>query len=120
MTSATTIVSTCRARQTRVSKIEQYIAGHIDEELSLQTLANQFGMTPSYLSQYFHKKIGTCISERIASERVEVSKILLIETDMPIDQIAYKVGFNSPCTYRRQFRALTEMSPKAFRNAACN
>ncbi len=89
------------------SEIIQYIYDHYTEDLSLTSLAEQFGYAPRSLGHMFGKYVKMDIRNFINSVRVE--KVLEMNADpayrdTPILKLALSCGFNSASSFYRAYR----------------
>lgn len=92
-----------------------YINQHYNEEISLESLARRLFVNPSYLSRTFKKNTGYAVVSYINLKRVTQARYYLSETDMPITQIAFLVGFNTISYFCVVFRRLIGCSPSIYR-----
>lgn len=99
-----------------VARVSRYIAGHLEEDLSLVRLADMVYFNPSYLSRVFKQITGQNVIERINGARVARARELLVDTRLKIKDIAQKVGYDSPSYFTQFFKRETGMSPQEFRD----
>lgn len=85
------------------------------KNLSLQSFAQKFKCSSAYLSMHFKKKVGTTFSEYLQKVRVEKCCEYLLNTDMPLDEIAEKVGYSDLKFFHALFKKHMAQSPGAFR-----
>lgn len=79
--------------ETAVEAVKKYIDNHCeDTSISLKTLAEKAGITPSYLGQVFLKKYGISCVEYTNQVRMEKASQLLLKTNLTIQQISEQVG----------------------------
>ena len=100
----------------RLRRIEAYIDLHYGENLSLTDLAQEFSLTPQYLSAFFSSQFGTNFKTYLNKKRLFYSLTDLRNPDIPINEIALSCGFMSPSSYRRNFLAMYGISPSAYRS----
>ena len=87
-----------------------------DEDLNLQSLAEQAGVTRHQLSEFMNTIIGENFSTYINRHRIEAAKNLLIQKpDENIISIAYEVGFKSKSTFNASFSKFEKTTPALFR-----
>ncbi|QHE51250.1 AraC family transcriptional regulator [Pontibacillus sp. HMF3514] len=98
-----------------VNQSIQYIHDHILEELSLEVIASQSYISPSYLSHLFKKEVGESIIQFINRKRVEESKYFLLYTSTSISDIAILFHFCNQSYFTSLFKKFTELTPKEFR-----
>ena len=98
-----------------VDQIKTYILGHLDGDTSLYTLAEQVHFSQEYLLRTFKKKEGITILQYINDRKLEAAKSYLTDTDLPVREIAEKLGFASQGYFGRFFRSKTGQTPNAYR-----
>lgn len=99
----------------KISKIATYLNQHYQEELTLEKIAAQFYISPSYLSRIFKKITGFHFSEYVQAVRMREARRLLIESELKILHIAENVGFHSIAHFNKTFKKMTGISPTQFR-----
>ncbi|MBD3922329.1 helix-turn-helix transcriptional regulator [Paenibacillus sp. PR3] len=113
---STTPVASPSAMHERISEIAQYINRHYMDELSLQRVADQFYISPYYLSRFFKEATGFTFVEYLNSVRIKEAKKLLEQTPTKVSLIARKVGFGSVTHFGRVFKAVTGRAPLFYRS----
>ena len=94
----------------------QYIKNnYTSPNLSLVSIAEAIGITPSYLSRLFSENLNTKLIDYITQERVARSMDELVNTNTPIFEIAEKCGFSSSRNYIAAFRKLYCTTPGEYR-----
>ena len=87
-----------------------------DENLSVNGIAEQVGVTPSHLSRYFKHQMGTGVLEYIHQSRVELAKDMLKNSsEVKIRDVAVKSGFCNITTFIRVFKKYEGMTPGQYR-----
>jgi len=102
------------------SRLISYIANHYQEDLSLDRLAREFGVSKYKLSRTFSSELGTNFSSCVNSLRISYAEYLLLSTNFSITQIAYDCGFNNQQTFNRVFREQDNCTPKEYRYQHAN
>lgn len=95
--------------------ILEYIHETYTEEIDLDECASRYHLTKSHISRLFKQHLDTTFVQYRNRLRVEKAKELLEREDMPITQIAERVGFPNIHYFYRVFRKITGKTPKAFR-----
>ena len=72
-------------------------------------------MSYFHFSRAFKQSMGMSPTNYIAERRIEGAKKLLQETELPISEIALRVGFSSQSHFTTSFRRVAGATPKAFR-----
>lgn len=110
------------ANQAEMSELEHkiyaivgYIHAHYREELTLDFLTLCFCISASYLSHKFKQVTGFSVTDYIQMTRLRNVQALLINSQLPITQIAESCGFNYFSQFNRVFRKQISMSPTQYR-----
>ncbi len=98
-----------------IDQVKQYIAYHVDEDLSIDKLAAKVYLSQGYLSYIFKKETGMNLSRYIKQCRMEKAKEMLKGTNMKIVQICEKVGFSNVSYFCQSFREYCGVSPEKYR-----
>jgi YesN/AraC family two-component response regulator len=86
-----------------------------DAALSLSSVASKFALTESYISQFFKEQNGENFSSYLEKIRMQHACELLSDSDMPINEIAQRVGYYSDQVFRRAFKRFHGVTPNEFR-----
>ncbi|GAA3401067.1 helix-turn-helix domain-containing protein [Paenibacillus hodogayensis] len=104
------------SRQTKtIREVMNYVQQHVDEELSLQKVADRFALSVSYLSKLFKDESGVNFSDFVMELRMGKAREWLVHTDMPIKDIADKIGYASVQNFNRVFKQWSGLPPGEFR-----
>ena len=98
-----------------VENVKNYIRENLAYGFSVQELSAVFNYTPKHLGHIFKVRTGKSIKEYCNVQKTEQAKRLLVESDMSVEDIAARAGFNSVTYFDRVFRKLTGLSPRAYR-----
>ena len=101
--------------ESKVYSVARHIHAHYQEDLSLEGLSQQFGISTSYLSHRFKDVTGFSVTDYIQMTRIRNAQALLINTKIPITEISEPCGFNCFSQFNRVFRKHIGMSPSTFR-----
>lgn len=82
---------------------------------SIQELADKIGRSKDFVIKAFKRTYGVTPHTYINEKKHEIAKMLLTETDLPIEQIAASLGFQSSEHFSTQFKKLSSVSPRAYR-----
>lgn len=91
-----------------------YVNNHYTEPLTLQSIANRFHISTSYLSHEFSAYTSRSVYDYILYRRITLAQMLL-HSERPISEIADLCGFADYSGFLRKFSSLFGMSPKAYR-----
>lgn len=99
-----------------VEQIKQYIIDHSHEEISLETLSRQMGLSPIYISKLFKDKLGINYIDFLTRCRIEKAKKLMQDPNRSIKEIAIEVGYHEPNYFSKVFKKNVHVSPKEYQN----
>ncbi|WP_135553687.1 helix-turn-helix domain-containing protein [Paenibacillus cymbidii] len=100
--------------------LAEQIAGYIEDHyaehsLSLNSLADQFRLTPQYLSGFFKKHTGYNLADYMTRVRVERAKTLLGDDSLSLNRIAELVGYAKDAGLIRVFKKYVGVTPGKYR-----
>lgn len=99
-----------------IDKILTYIHENYNKPyFSVDNIADKFGFSNTYLSQYFKSKKMITISNYIAKVQIDEAKKLLIQSDWSIKDIAEEIGYSDVSNFIRRFKAKTGVTPGIYR-----
>lgn len=88
---------------------------HHASERSTKFYAERLCLTPNYLSGVVKEYSGRTVSEWINEYVILEAKILLKNTDLSIQEIAYRLNFATQSAFGKYFKLQTGMGPKCYR-----
>lgn len=97
-----------------VDGVVAYLNAAPSKDISLELCAGRAGTTPYTLSRAFKQVMGATFIDYVTELKLEQAKSLLLETDLRIQEIAERVGYQ-PSYLIRQFKKSTGMTPGQFR-----
>lgn len=97
-----------------VSAAADWIRTHYMQKITLEELADRFGITASYLSTLFSRETGHTFSSFLRDYRVERAKEMLCSGSRLIYEIAYRTGFDDVQYFCRVFKSVTGCSAKQY------
>lgn len=92
-----------------------YIQTHLDQDLSLEMLAERVGFSAFHFHRLFHELIGEALKEHIRRLRIERGANRLRVSEETIMHIALDAGFKTHESFTRAFRRQFGMTPNDFR-----
>ncbi len=99
----------------QLRRAEQFMNAHLGKDLSLAQIAECVGMSPCHFAHLFKRASGIAPHQYLMARRVELAKVLLCETDLPIAEVAHRVGCTNQSHFSTLFHHAEAMSPRAFR-----
>ncbi len=92
-----------------------FIAAHYTQQLTLEQVAEQVALSPTYFSRIFKQETGYTFVEYLTRLRLEKVKRLLRTTRLSLAEISYAVGYQNPNYLSERFKVLEGMTPSAYR-----
>lgn len=90
-----------------LQRLNAYIDGHMETEISRQELAGSVFLNADYLNRLVRRATGNSLKEYVARRKMEHAKVLLLTTRLPVAIVASKVGYINAAhfsvAYKKQF-----------------
>lgn len=98
-----------------VARVTEYVDAHLGRELTLSELASIAGYSPWHFHRAFRRSTGLTPHDLLVTRRIDRARSLLLETDLPVVEIAGKVGYRSPRSFAAVFKQRTGLAPTQYR-----
>ena len=98
-----------------VRRCVNLLSERMDEDVRIDELAKQVGVSSSYLQRIFRQVQGVTIVEYLNRLRIDRAKLLLVNTSDSVIDVAMAAGFNSRQHFCRVFASLEGCSPSQYR-----
>lgn len=98
--------------------VRDYLADHATEQVSLITASEFAAYSPFHLQRLFTGTFGESPHAFVQRLRFERARDLLLNSEATVLEICIAVGYTSPATFNRQFKARTGLTPQLFRQSA--
>jgi AraC family transcriptional regulator len=93
-----------------------YIQDHLEQALSLSTLAAVAQTSPAHFARLFEQATGRTPHQYVITCRMAYAKRLLVETDLPLSEIAPQVGCADQSHFTVLFGKHVSMTPQVYRS----
>ena len=103
-------------KHAKLQDILHYIHRNAHRKLLVDEVAGNFYMSRSHFSRFFHQLTGKRFSQYLTSIRIEGACRLLAQSEKPITEIGYEVGFDTISSFNRSFLHLTGQVPRQYRD----
>ena len=100
--------------QSFIVRVEEYVRENLDKSLSIDRVANYLFMSRASFTRQFRAATGKSFNEYVTEARLEAAKVLLQNTNWPINRISDYAGV-TPARLRVLFRQRENCSPGEFR-----
>jgi AraC family transcriptional regulator len=107
-----------RNHHSAVCRVTDHMRTNLAEPITLKDLAKVAHCSPWHLDRIFAEGTGLTPMRYLSFLRIEMAKLLVLDSDQRIIEIAYDVGYNSLGSFGKRFTALVGMSPRELRKAA--
>ncbi|MDT0269756.1 GlxA family transcriptional regulator [Streptomyces sp. DSM 44915] len=104
-----------RPARAPLREVQEWIADHLDEDLTVAALAARAGMSERNFARVFRDAVGQPPAGYVETARIEAARRLLETTDTPLEGIARSCGFGTAETFYRSFRRRLRTTPGAYR-----
>lgn len=102
-----------------IKKALEFIHNNYDT-IRISDVVEYVGFSRSYFTHCFHRHTGVSPQEYLLQYRMKQGCRLLETTDMKIQDIAEKIGYDSGLNFSRTFRQIYGISPKGYRKQKAN
>jgi len=101
----------------RVQRVVDYVAGHLDRSLGLETLAEVAHLSPYHFHRIYRALLGETVNDTVRRLRLQRSALDLLDRDRNIERVAQRAGYSSQAAFSRAFRAEYGDPPARYRDA---
>jgi len=110
-------VEQANEKDNRFGEILRYINTHIldSEKLKLNYLADYFGISSTYFSEYFKKQAGLSLADYIMKSKLKIVETKILHTDLSIKEIAWQMNFTDSSHLAKSFKKVYGMTIKEFK-----
>ena len=98
-----------------IQAITRYLQEHLDRDISLSLLAEEFHLNPQYISQLFKSEIGVNFLAYLTNIRMEQAKKLLLSTDLSIAEVSERSGYGDYRVFTKVFKKSEGVTPSQYR-----
>jgi AraC-like DNA-binding protein len=102
----------------RATRMLTYISENINRTdlLKVEHLAEEFLMSPTYVSEFFRKQVGLSLREYIIKAKLRLVEIRLLNSDYTLTEIADELGFTDVSHLSKTFKRYVGQSVRDFKN----
>jgi transcriptional regulator GlxA family with amidase domain len=98
-----------------VRRVREYIEAHLEENVSIQVLADIAGLSLAHFARAFKRSEGLTPHDYLMQCRVRRAQDLLARTEMPLSEIALASGFADQSHFARRFKEHVGVTPGSYR-----
>ncbi|HLV39587.1 AraC family transcriptional regulator [Xanthomarina sp.] len=100
-----------------IKEVSRYINKDYENQITINQLYSQFGLSPSKLQEGFKLMYGHTVTEYIREVRIKKAEELIKNTDMNISEVVYSIGLTSRSYFSKIFKEKYNCSPKDYKFA---
>ena len=110
------IVDVINIYSKNIVRVIDYIYDNLHQPLTVKIIADNIGISETYLSKLFKKETGTSVSAYIRSRRIEAAQNMLKFSDYSYEEISNHLCFSSQSHFTSIFKKETGCTPKVYRD----
>ena len=100
-----------------LERVQEFVRAHLCEEITVVSLARLTYYSPHHFSCLFKTAMGISPHQFVLRERVRAAAALLAQADVPLSQVAYRVGFAHQSHLHRHFKGFMGCTPAQYRKS---
>ncbi|MGC4106711.1 MAG: GyrI-like domain-containing protein [Thermomicrobiales bacterium] len=101
----------------RLGRVRAYIHAHLDDDLDLRVLAEIACLSPYHWHRTYHAIYGETAAATVKRLRLHRAAALLVQTDLPVHDIAFRSGYGNLQSFTRIFRDTYGIPPATYRRS---
>jgi AraC family transcriptional regulator len=101
----------------QLRKVEDYVAAHLAEDISIEGLAELVELSPSHFAHVFKETTGMTPLQFVTRQRITRAQQLIRETSRSLIDVGLEVGYTSPSHFAQVFRRVVGVTPTEFRSS---
>jgi AraC-like DNA-binding protein/CheY-like chemotaxis protein len=101
----------------KVKEIVNYINNNVQKKLDIDELTLLTKWKKDHFTRLFSKYLGVTPYQYVLTRKIEKSKTLLAETVIPINEIAFELGFDSHSNFYHAFKKIADDTPENYRKS---
>ena len=98
-----------------IARTVSWIRGNLHERFTLDELLRQVPTSRRNLTRRFKIETGEPIQAFVQRLRIDRAKLLLETSNLPIEQVVDRVGYQDMSAFARQFKRHTQLTPNHYR-----
>ncbi len=106
--------------QDNIDRIIAYLGEHMGEKITQEDITRKFSMNRNLLNAMFMKETSMTCMNYLEKMRINLSKIMLAETELKIGEIAGRVGYPDANYFIKVFKKNTGVTPSTYRKDCAN
>lgn len=104
------------SKRTEIAEACQFVTQHLDRKITLEEVAEQLFMNPSYFSRLFKKETGETFIEYVTRMKMNRAKELLERSATPVGKICETLGYDNQSYFIKLFKTFSGSTPVEYRS----
>lgn len=105
-----------RKHDQRIQQAIEQIEQDFDRDWAVEDMAAVAGLSRTHFTRRFKAETGFAPNAYLVHKRISQASVLIRESGMTINQIAYGLGYSDVAFFNRQFKSVTGVTPGSLRN----
>lgn len=102
----------------RLNRVLDHLERNLDDELTLESLAGVACFSPHHFHRIFTGMVGESVKKHVRRLRLQRAEHRLVFTELPVTDIAFSAGYDSPEAFSRAFKRQYGLAPSRWREDA--
>ncbi|MBN3728405.1 GlxA family transcriptional regulator [Burkholderia sp. Ac-20379] len=98
-----------------IAQVQQYVLGHLGDDLSIDTLAAVANMSKRHFARVFVRDTQVTPAEFVESARIDAARVMLENSTVPLKTVAYRCGLRDADHLRMAFKRRLGVTPQQYR-----
>jgi len=109
-------ISATERNDSIVDRVKKYINENMAQRnITREEIAQHVYLNPDYLTRVFKKETGYSISDFLQLQKIEYAKRMLLQTNMPVGEIAMALGYSKLSFFSNLFKRAVSLNPLEYR-----
>ena len=104
-------------KQDDFALITEYLNEHIEDQITLDTITKKFAINRNKLNDLFMRQSSMTCMSYLQKLRLDLAKILLTKTEIPVSEISARVGYPDPNYFTKLFKKAEGKTPTQYRKS---
>ena len=98
-----------------IGEIVNFVLNHVEEDISLTSVAKNLYLNKTYLSELFKQKTGVSFTEYVTNVKMERAKVILVQQNLKTYEVAELLGFKDSEYFSKVFKKCIGSTPTLYR-----
>lgn len=110
-------ISVDKRKNSIVHGIVQYLNENIHKKVTLEELERTFACNRNQINKEFQQELNTTVMKYLTQMRMKLACVLLRDTEIPILEVAFRVGYPDATYFSKAFKLYCGVSPSEYRTS---